>query len=263
MQIGIWIGQLPLWLFYVITAGIVFFSILAGFGIGRNFRKRNKGESEAPIGTIVGAMLGLLAFILAFTFGMASSRFDARKTLLLDEVNAIGTAYLRADFLPAPQRANTQMLLKKYVDIRMAVISHPETLRKALKESETLHNQLWSQVVDLPKQSGDSVLTGLYIQALNEVIDFHSKRVTVGTQYSIPVFFWLALYFVTILTMGMVGYDFGIAGRGVLSVSLTLALAFSAVILLIEDLDRPTEGLLKVNQQPMQELQQKFSTISK
>ena len=258
MQMEIWFEQLPLWLFYVMTVFIVFFSIIVGFRIGSNFRKRKTGASEAPVGTIVGAMLGLLAFILAFTFGMAASRFDARKHLLLDEVNAIGTAFLRADFLPAPQRAEARILLKKYVDLRTGVIGRHESLRQALAESEILHTKLWSQVADLPKQSGDSVLLGLYIQSLNEVIDLHSNRVTVGTQYRIPGFFWLALYFVTILTMAMVGYDFGITDRSVFPVSLILALAFSAVILLIEDLDRPMEGLLKVNQKPMLELQQKL-----
>ncbi|MHB9139642.1 MAG: hypothetical protein ACYC4Q_09590, partial [Victivallaceae bacterium] len=118
MEVKMMLELLPLWLFYVLSVAIVFVSAMTGFRIGKNLRLRKKGQSEAPIGTIVGAMLGLLAFILAFTFGMAASRFDVRKNLLLDETNAIGTAFLRADFLPSPQRQDTRMLLKKYVDIR-------------------------------------------------------------------------------------------------------------------------------------------------
>lgn len=153
--------QLPLWAFYAITVVIVFCSILIGLRLGNNFFKRKKAESEVPIGTVVGAMLGLLAFILAFTFGMAASRFDARKQLLLAETNAIGTAFLRTDFLPVPQRMNAQVLLKQYVAIRAEAISSPAKLQQAMKVSEVLHNQLWSQVNSLPKQSGDSVLLGL------------------------------------------------------------------------------------------------------
>lgn len=263
MEIKMMIEMLPLWLFYLLTVAIVFASVMTGFRIGGNLRLRNKGLSEAPIGTIVGAMLGLLAFILAFTFGMAATRFDARKNLLLDETNAIGTAFLRADFLPAIQRQNTKTMLKKYVDIRIAGVSNRAKLPQMLAESDTLQDQLWAQVTGLPEQSCNAELLALYVQSLNEVIDIHAKRVTVGTQYRIPGSIWMALYFVTILTMGMVGYDFGVSNRGVLMISLALALAFSSIILLIEDLDRPTEGFLKVSQRPMIELQQKLHKSDK
>jgi hypothetical protein len=263
MQSELLHDQLPLWFFYVMTVVIVLLSALSGFRLGRYVRRRKKGETEAPIGAIVGSILGLLAFILAFTFGMAASRFDTRKQLLLDEVNTIGTAFLRTDFLPEPQRTETRKLLRRYVDIRTEAVQQPEKLPQALVDSEMLHDQLWSQVTALSKQNNNSILLGLYIQSLNEVIDFHSKRVTVALQYRIPDSIWLALYFVTILAMAAVGYHFGITGASSFWITLVLALAFSAVILLIEDLDRSTEGLLKVNQKPMIELQQKLSPSAK
>jgi len=191
-------------------------------------------------------MLGLLAFILAFTLGISAWRYDARKQLLLDEVNGIGTAFLRADFLPAPQRAESQMLYRKYVDIRVEIAQHPEKLPQVLVDSVVLHDQLWSQVTGLSGQYNDSVLFGLYTQALNDVIDLHTKRVTVALEYRIPGVIWLALYFLTILAMAAVGYHFGISGAGNLWINLLLAIAFSAIILLIADLDRPLVGLLKV-----------------
>jgi len=263
MKIGLLFNQLPIWLLYVATVVIVFLAVLAGFRWGSHIRRHKKSETEAPIGTIVGAMLGLLAFILAFTFGMAGSRFDARKQLLLDEVNGIGTAFLRADFLPSPQRTETRMLFRKYVDIRVELVQHPEKLPQALVDSVALHDQLWSQVTDLSEQYKDSVLFGLYTQALNDVIDLHTKRVTVALQYRIPSSIWLALHFLTILAMAAVGYHFGISGSGNYWISLLLAFAFSAIILLIADLDRPLEGLLKVNQKPMIELQQQLSSSAK
>jgi hypothetical protein len=263
MQSELFHEQLPLWFFYVMTVVIILLSTLSGSRLGRYIRRRKKGETEAPIGAIVGSMLGLLAFILAFTFGLSASRFDARKQLLLDEVNAIGTAFLRTDFLPEPQGTETRKLLRRYVDIRTEIVRHPEKLRQALVDSEMLHDQLWSQVTALSKQNNNAILLGLYIQSLNDVIDFHSKRVTVALGYRIPDTIWLALYFVTILAMVAVGYHFGITGAGSFWITLVLAFAFSAVILLIEDLDRSTEGLLKVNQKPMIELQQKLSTSAK
>jgi hypothetical protein len=263
MQIDLLLDKVPLLFLYVIMVVIVFLSIVSGFGLGSYIRRCKKRENEAPIGTIVGAMLGLLAFILAFTFGMAASRFDARKQLLLDEANAIGTAFLRTDFLAEPQGTEARKLLRKYVDVRVEGVLHPEKLPQALVDSEVLHQRLWSQVTALSRQTNNPVLLGLYIQSLNEVIDLHAKRVTVGLQYRIPGSIWLALCFVTILTMWAVGYNFAINGRGSFLISLVLALAFSAITFLIADLDRGAEGLLKVSQRPMIELQQHLSPSAK
>lgn len=253
--------EIPFWLFYVITVTIVLLSVLCGFLFGSRVRLRKISGKEAPIGTIVGAMLGLLAFILAFTFGMAASRFDARKQLLLDEVNSIGTAFLRTDFLEEPQRTTSRKLYKHYLDIRAEVVSQPDKLPQALRNSETIHDQLWAQINTLSMQNNDSVLLGLYVQSLNEVIDMHSKRVTVALQYHIPGIIWLTLYLVTIMTMSAVGYQFGLSGTTSILVILMLVFSFSAIILLITDLDRGSEGLLKVSQKPLIELQQKLNSL--
>ena len=149
MKIDLLFHQLPLWFLYVITVAIVLLSFFSGLRFAIHIRRCKKSETEAPVGSIVGAMLGLLAFILAFTFGMTASRFDARKQLLLDEVNTIGTVYLRTEFLPEPQRAETQKLLRKYADIRTEAVRQPEKLPQALVDSEALHEQLWSQVTSL------------------------------------------------------------------------------------------------------------------
>jgi hypothetical protein len=261
MQFQTLLDQVPLWVFYLVTAIIVFLSTLAGFRLGSYIRRHNKLASDAPLGTIAGAMLGLLAFILAFSYGMAASRFDVRKTLLLDEVNGIGTAFLRADFLPDPQRAETRKLLKKYVDLRSDYGRHPEKLQQIVADSEALHDQLWAQVTSLPSKNDHPVLVGLYIQALNEVIDLHSKRLTVGLLYRISPSIWLTLFIVSVLTMLAVGYHFGITGAGSFWITLVLTLSFSAIILLIADLDRPRGGLINVSQEPMVELQQKLGSI--
>lgn len=260
MKIDLLFVQVPLLFLYVITALIVFLSIVCGYYLGCYIRRR-KNDKGAPLGSIIGAMLGLLAFISAFTFGIAATRFDARKQLLLNEVNAICTAFLRTDFLTNPHGAETRKLLGKYVDIRVEAVQHPEKLLQALVDSAVLHDQLWSQVTDLSRSTNGSILLGLYIQSLNEVIDLHSKRVMIGLHDRIPGNIWLVLYFVTMLTMWAVGYDFGLNGVGSFLISLVMALAFSAIIFLIADLDRPTEGLLKVSQKPMIELQQKLISL--
>src|SRR5262245_39806340 len=114
------ISALPLWAVFSISVAMVFFSITIGCAIGRWYRKFNE-DGEGPVGSITGAMLGLLAFILAFTFGMAASRFDTRKQLLLEEVNIIETAYLRTSLIPEPYRSESQRLLKEYAKIRATI----------------------------------------------------------------------------------------------------------------------------------------------
>src|SRR5262245_53169233 len=110
------IDYLPLWGVFIATVGMVLISVAVGYGVGRYEDRRSCNEHEPAIGAIVGATLGLLAFLLAFTFGVAASRFDVRKQLVLDDANAIGTSYLRAKLLSAPYATETQKLLREYVD---------------------------------------------------------------------------------------------------------------------------------------------------
>jgi hypothetical protein len=113
---------LPLRVLLVATVVIVLLSTEGGYRLGTYRRHRTEPEKDAPVGAMVGAMLGLLAFMLAFTFGLAASRFDARRIVLLDEANAIGTAYLRAGLLPEPHRSKIRDLLRAYVDARLEAV---------------------------------------------------------------------------------------------------------------------------------------------
>jgi hypothetical protein len=132
-----------------------------------------------------------------------------------------------------------------------------QTLPQALARSETLQDELWSQAVLVAKKDSNSEMRALFVDSLNAVIDFHTKRVVVS-QYHIPDAIWLALYGVSMLSMAGVGYQFGLAGARDFAISFCLALAFSIVISLIVDLDRVYEGTLQVSQQPMIELDRKL-----
>ena len=120
MQVSGVVDRLPLWVLFIGTVAIILLSVEGGWRLGNTRRQRAEHEKDAPIDAIVGAMLGLLAFLLAFTFGMSASRFDARRQLVLQEANAIGTAYLRADMLPEPQRSEIRNQLREYATLRVA-----------------------------------------------------------------------------------------------------------------------------------------------
>jgi hypothetical protein len=253
--------QLPLWAVFACSFVLVLLSVFFGYRIGAYNRKRHGDREEGPIGSVVGATLGLLAFMLAFTFGITAGRFDTRKELLLDEVNAIGTAFLRTDFLVEPYRSEIRGLFRDYVDIRTAWIKEPERLGELIDESVEIQDKMWARAVEAVAETPNQEITSIFIESLNEVIDFHTKRVTVALMYRIPTIIWYALVFVTVLAMGAVGYQFGITGGRSLVISVLLALTFSAVIYLIADIDRSLGGAVRISQQPMIELQKKIDTV--
>src|SRR5256714_3597769 len=115
------LAALPLWGLFVLILLVVLLSVECGYRLGKYRRSRHEQEKQAPVGTMVGATLGLLAFILAFTFGLAAARFDARRQVLLDEANAIGTTYLRAGMLP-DRGQEIRALLRDYVAARLEAV---------------------------------------------------------------------------------------------------------------------------------------------
>ncbi len=253
---------IPLMGILVITFLILFFAFQGGVILGKKHQLIAEPPDRSPIGSIVAATLGLLAFLLAFTFGMAASKFDDRRALVVEEANAIRRAYLRAEYLPAVPQNVIKNLLREYVSVRLEGLK-PGNLEHGLKRSDVLLEQLWQQAVVIAKNNPNSAVAGLFIQSLNEVIDLHAKRVNLGMHIRIPFIIWNALYFVTILAIGSVGYQIGLINARYIGISSLLILIFSTVIVLIADLDRPQEGFIKVSQQSLIDLVDKFNENNK
>lgn len=249
----------PLWLLLVVTVAFILLVVEGGYRAGIFRGRRSEKEREAPIDAMVGAILGLLAFMLAFTFGMATSRDDTRKQLVLDEAIAIRIADLRAQLLPEPHRSEIRALLREYVDVRVEGVRDPGKLQQAIARSEELHDQLWSRAAVLGQETPGMAFLGSFVQSLTEMIGLHAKRVSAGLHNRLSGTIWIALYSLTALAMGMMGYRAGMTARRSAIAILTLAVAFSAVIVLIADLDRTQEGMLKVSQQAMVDLQSKLN----
>lgn len=257
------VDRIPIGLLYLLCVALVMLSVHGGALIARARARRYGADSEGPIGSVVGASMGLLAFILAFTFGIAASRRESKRDLLLDEVNAIGTTYLRASLIPEPHRGDARKLLRRYVDIRVELAGNPGKLDASIREAKEIQDRLWAHataLADADLRNPDIV--SLFIDSLNEMIDLQTKRVVVGF-YRIPEVIWVVLGALTILSMAAVGYQFGASGKSNLVVNTGLALAFSLVILLIADLDRVTSGWLRVSNAPMIALQAEMADASK
>jgi Protein of unknown function (DUF4239) len=259
MQLHNLLDALPLWALFVATLVVALLSFEGGFWVGKRWRRRSEQEQEIVVRGLVGGMLGLEAFMLAFTFGAAASHFDARRQVVIDEANAIGTAYLRADLLPEPHRTEIRDLLREYVDVRLAAVRSGK-LEQAIARSEELHNQLWLQATASREKTPSPAFAVQFIQSLNEIFALHTRRVMAGLEFRIPNIIWIVLYAITALAAASIGYHCGLTGRNRPLVALAIILAFSAVILLIEDLDRPLQGFLQVSQRAMVDLQTKMNS---
>jgi hypothetical protein len=249
---------LPVWLFFVGTILFVMFSTEVGYRLGHRSRRRSAEEKESPVSAIAGSILGLSAFMLAFTFGIVANRYDARKALVREEANSIGTTYLRTDFIPEPARTETRQVLRDYVDKRLAFVQTLHTGRmteaeiaNALANAGKIQGRLWAMAVVNARKDMDSDVAALYIDSLNGMIDLHATRVAVGLQARIPGGIWIALLSLTFLGMVAIGYQMAIAGSKRSLAQSILAISFSMVITLIASLDRPESGYVTVSQQPM------------
>ena len=239
---------------YIGKVTIIVLSVWGGIRFAR-WRKTQIGhEDDTPINTLVGATLGLLAFILAFTFGLTSSRFDARKHFLLEEVNSIETSWLRAGLIREPYSTEIKKSLVEYVEIRLWLVENPDEVKKALQQSGIIQNNIWSQITSLVNEDvGNDKINALLIEAVNGMFDNQTRRVAKGLIDRIPGLIWVALFALIIIAMFEVGYLLGKTEKSNRVLVLALALAFSAVIIIIVDLDS-SKGTISLNNQAVFDL---------
>jgi len=223
---------------FVVTVVVVLLSFESGFRVGAWKSRWLKQEQEVVARTMAGAMLGLLALMLAFTFGMATSRFDIRRQALVDETNAIRISYLRAGLLPEPHRTEIRNLLREYVDARLEAYQSGQ-VERAHAQAEESHLRLWSEAIAAEEKTSRPISAGYFIQSLSEVVALSTKRIMIGYWFRIPDIIWVALYVMTALAVASIGYHAALTGTSRSFVVPAFAIIFSAVVLLIVDLDRP------------------------
>lgn len=228
--------------------------ILGAAEVGHWLGERAQRLGAVGVSTLEGAILGLLALMIGFTFSMALSRFEARRDAVLVEATAIGTTALRARLLPAPHKGEVVKLLRNYVQLRLdltrrAVVS-PQDLNDTIARSNAIQEALWQQAMAVAAKDNAMVPTGLFLQSLNETIDDQEKRLE-ALNNRLPMVVVIALYGISIVGIGFAGYGSGLESRrSRLPVFLT-GILVAAIVLLIQDIDRPGAGFIKVSQQPM------------
>jgi Arc/MetJ family transcription regulator len=243
---------------YVGVALLMLVSCEIGYRFGRFFRSRQDSEASTSIGPMVGGLLGLLAFVLAFTFSIAASQYNQRKQNVLLDASAIATAYLRSDLLDEPYETSVKKLLREYVNIRLQAVQM-QNMDRLLARSREIQNLLWSQVSAAAKAT-PGANASLMVQSVNNMFDMQKKRVTESLRTRIPGSIWIALFAINALTMITMGTQVGLTGKRRLVAVVPLSLAFAVLVTLVVDLDRPQGGLITVGQQVMVDLQGSMGT---
>jgi hypothetical protein len=231
-------------------------SVESGYRIGSLIRKKREVESESTVSSISGYVLALLAFIIAFTFGIVTDRYQTRKDLVREEANLIRTAWQRADFLPDTDRMEAKKLLQEYTGLRIAAVlsSDLNQIKAAVTRSAEIQKRLWEVAVINAQKDMNSDVAALYIESLNDVTAVNASRVVIGLHTRIPEGIWEVLMLLILFAMFSVGYQIAIVGSKRSWATLILALSFSMVIIMIETLDRSHTSLIPVSQFPLEYL---------
>jgi hypothetical protein len=237
---------------FLIYAAIILLVAAAaevGNWLGRRFRK--PGAEGADIGTLTAAALGLLALLLAFSFSIALSRFDAGRGMVLDEANAIGSTANFARLLPQAAQGQILSQLRDYAAARLTLGDGSDaTMRDDIARSLDLQTRLWREAAAVSAASPQSLPAYSFARELNELTNVHERRLT-HLRYRVPSAVVFMLIGVAIVAMDFTGYNSGALGARRRIPDLIMSVTIALLIMLVLDLDDPRRGLIQVSVQPL------------
>ena len=229
--------------------GMLLFSELGRrVGIARLARE-TEGLSKGAA-AVEAALFALLGLLIAFTFSGAASRFEARRHLINAEANAIGTAYLRLDLLPAEAQPEMRQQMRRYLEVRVATyrdVFDREATKARLAEGAVLQGEIWKRAVTATQKPGARPHAAmLLLPALNEMIDITATRVT-ATENHPPLAVFLLLGALSLVGALFVGYSMSLnKDRGWFHTAV-FAAVLSITVYVILDLELPRLGLIRVD----------------
>jgi hypothetical protein len=239
------------WQLALLLVCILFGATGIGLLVGRSLRHHSDTLRE-PFGVVQGALLTLVGLLLAFTLAMAVTRYEARRAAVVDDSNAIGTAYLRAQTLHEPMRSASLRLYPLYADasIRLSkAVPGSSSAKRAIATESGIQRQLWSlagQSLDAqPIQSAPR----LYVDSLNAMIDMQTTRVA-ALNNRVPSAISLVVVIGAAAALALMAIYLAMFSRGVVTVLLAAAL-LSLLLFVTFDLDRPARGFITVPDAPL------------
>lgn len=228
----------------MISMALLTFCVWLGKYAHKKFGGKDLGFGD-DFGVILGATLTILGLLIGFSFSMAVSRYDQRKNYEEQEANAIGTEYVRVDFLPEAPAAKARDLLKQYTTERVAF--YRETNRGNLPainaRTQNLQDELWATVAE-PVKSAPSPVVALAASGMNDVLN--SAGYTQAAWWNrIPRAAWALLGIISMMCCLMIGYG-GRSRDSKLGYMSVLPLIVSIALFLIADIDTPRGGVIRI-----------------
>ena len=235
----------------LILFGVIVGATALGLVLGRAVRHRSEHLRE-PLGVLQAALLGLVALVLAFGLSLAVGRYESRRADLVEEANAIGTTYLRAQTLAEPLRTRSLERLVRYTDTSIRLsdsVPGSAEARKAVADGQLLQRELWQLAGQALADAPTASAPRLYVETLNEMIDMQTVQVS-ALNNRVPGAVLVFEVVAASIALGLLALYLAMLARGVISV--VLAAAFISVLLLVTfDLDRPVRGLVRVPDTPL------------
>jgi hypothetical protein len=263
MLVSHFFDLVPIWILFLGTILLMVLFIEFGFRLGKKAQASAKKAQTSQVRAIMGAGLGLLAFMLAFTFSTAQSHFEARVQSLAEEARIARNAFMQADVMLEPERTQVKQLLKDYIELRSVgklgnSNNTEQGIAEGLRLSEQIQKDLWMLAVQAggpkTKKSAATESNAMLKASVIALTDIHYTRLHSAVMNRIPLTIWMTLYLMAVLAMIIMGYQAGLTDRRSPVATITLAIAFSAVIILISDLDRPIMSFFEINKQLLVDL---------
>ena len=232
---------------FAIVAGVT----IAGYTTGSYLREHHESLRE-PFGVLQGALLGVVALILAFGLTLAVGRYEDRRAATVSEANAIGTTYLRAQLVAEPARSRSLELLRSYTDLAIQIskeVPDSSGMRRTTAAEGMLQRRLWALAGQAIAAAPVASAPRLYVDSLNATIDAQSTRLS-ALNNRVPGAVLALEVFGAAAALGLLGLHISLLGRGI--VPLVAAAGLVTLLLLVTfDLDRPTRGLIKIPDTPL------------
>jgi hypothetical protein len=253
------LDSLPLGAVFLILVFSMIGFVEVGFRAGQLPGSRKNKAQLSQVRAIMGASLGLVAFMLAFAFSMAQSHFETRVQAYFMEISAIDSAFRGADLLGGSGPAAAKDLLLEFANLRVETAEAVDAGDKAsvvrmIRESEQLHDRLWT-IAELSMQDNqEGGNSSIFAQSIIDLINAHDARLQAAVFNRISTIIWVTLYVMALLGMLVMGFQAGLVGSRSRLATWTLAVTFSVVMALVTDLDRPNMTLFSVNQDLLLEL---------
>lgn len=220
--------------------------------IGRRLGRRkfltDPDGAKASYGAIDGSIFGLLGLLIAFTFSGAASRFDARREMIIQEANAIGTAWLRLDLLPAAAQPGLRELFRQYLDARLAAFRKIPDLAAArveLDRANRLQQEIWTRSLTAARDASPQPATMLLTPALNDMFDSATER-TAKAQMHPPMVIYVMLGLLLLAGSMLAGYGMGIEKVRDWFHALAFVIVMTLAVYVIIDFEFPRMGIIRI-----------------